>query len=375
MIFFKNLNLKVKKYKNIIIIIIIILLIIILQNWKHIYHYLLINLFAFYAPATKNPSQKNLSDKIYSLKTDIENEIKIDIKNLNIVNKVNTIEWKNIKDSFNQEKFKEISENYSKPILIKNIFNIDDLKEYNFNDMTKKYGDVIVEAINLDVKENKIDGIEIPFKKFINLINSGKKYYLTVNNSIGNALNKEKIIDFFHMMFDEFGKINMFIGNKNSFTHLHAELAGSCALQLNGIKKWYLIDPKYSDHLHSVQDKSKVYNISMYGFNRKDEIIFNIPRYEVFCEKGDFLYVPPWWWHETLNLTNENIMVSFRPMLFVAPYITNTKFTLSTVVNSLGYNSLIYPFLIKTGITKNKKDDVIKSLQQINNYIPERPKE
>jgi hypothetical protein len=58
----------------------------------------------------------------------------------------------------------------------------------------------------------------------------------------------------------------MFISNRGSFTSLHCELVSSCGLQLDRIKKWYLIDPRYSKILHSIIDKSTIFHVSAYGF-------------------------------------------------------------------------------------------------------------
>ena len=63
------------------------------------------------------------------------------------------------------------------------------------------------------------------------------------------ALHPSKIMFFFvfyKKLFDNYGVKNIFLGNKHSSTHLHSEIASSCALQLSGIKKWYLINPEYS---------------------------------------------------------------------------------------------------------------------------------
>jgi hypothetical protein len=247
------------------------------------------------------------------------------------------------------------------------------LDEYNYDNLIKKYGDLQVEVLDLTNKIYNLDGFKTTFKNYIDLINSGKKYYLTVNNSIAQKLDNDKFSDFYSNLFDIKGFGNIFIGNKDSFTHMHAEIAASCALQLNGIKKWYLVNPKYSLYLHTIPDKDKIYYISLYSFvhdNYNNKNIDLIPHYEIYCNKGDFLYVPPWWWHEAINITNESIMYSFRPPLFITPYKTNIEYTLSTPLKTLGFNQVMFPFLTELNIIDKNEDIVIKSIQEIKKRIP-----
>lgn len=355
------------------IIIFFIIIIFVLKNKNAIYHFLILKKFHINASTNKNLKDKIHSDNIYYDKTEIENVIKPKITNNDLLT-INTYEWKDIENVFDYKKFSELTNNYTRPILIKRVFNENELKNYNYNIMVNKYGNIQVEALDLSTDDPK--GIAVTFKEYINLISNGKQYYLTINNSIANAMisdvENRSILDFYYKIFDDIGFQNIFIGNKNSSTHLHSELASSCALQLNGVKKWYIIDPKYSDYLHSIPDKKNMYFLSARGFKKNNKNINEIPHYEVLCEKGDFLFVPPWWWHEILNITDESIMLSHRPPLFEAPYKTNLEFTLLNPINSFAFSKMFFPKLVKYKIINSEEDTVIDSIKQIKNRIPDK---
>ncbi|AYV80046.1 MAG: hypothetical protein Gaeavirus7_3 [Gaeavirus sp.] len=335
-------------------------------------YYILEMLYSNTAPSEESDNyKKNISDILYDKKTGLEDTISVPIEDKCKLSKVRTYDYHDIKDRLNEKYFSDITNGHTIPVLFKNVFSENELAQFSYESIIKNHGDVVVEAISSDKHNYGDETLKITFKDYIKEINSGKKYYLTVNNSLANALNISEQDKFYKTIFDDTkaGIKNMFVGNRHSFTHLHSELSASCALQLYGIKKWYLIDPEYSSYLHSITDKDNIYHMAAYGFSMNNEID-GIPRYEIICEQGDFLFVPPWFWHETLNLTDNNVMFSFRPALFVAPYKTNHLYTLMGLKNSLGFNDLTFPYLVKHGLVDPEKDTVIQSIKQIHNRVP-----
>ena len=332
-------------------------------------YYLVTCLFSKIAPVSSDISMKPISDKLYLLKQNIERDLQLKIQD-DIVSHVPTYQYNDIRDTLDSTEFAKLTNNHTKPILIKGVYDNEFLKQYNFTNLKNKHGDIMVEAIK---SPEMSTSIKVAFGKYLDMINSGEKYYMTVNNSIAIAMDKTRFMQFYmNILEGTTGFSNMFIGNSESSTHLHCEIAGSCATQISGIKKWYLIDPKYSEYLNDVPDKNNMFHMSIRGFiKNRDEIIENIPRYEVISETGDFLFVPPWWWHETLNLSDENIMLSYRPSLFLAPYKTNLLYTFMGIKNSLGFNSIMYPLLVKAGIIDQNKDTVVESITEISYRIPE----
>jgi hypothetical protein len=352
------------KYIFIFIIIIIIL------SLPRVQHFILTSIFAHIAPTDKkNTDNKQMSDDIYKLKTKLEEKIKLDYSNDCNLKKIKTVNYSDIVDKFNKNYFEYLTNNYTEPVLIKYVYDNKVLDDFTIEKIVKLHGDVTVEALKIK-DDGNIQSINVSLKEYINMINNGEKYYLTVNNSIASRLNISKFSDFYDKVFSNIGLKNVFLGNKHSSTHLHSELASSCAFQLSGIKKWYLIEPKYSDHLHSIPDKNKIFHVSSKGFLLNNKNTDDIPHYEIIAEAGDFLYVPPWWWHETLNLTDNSFMFSFRPPLFKTPYKTNFVNTLLGIKNSIGFNELIYPILIKNKLINQTEDTVVNSLKEIYSRIP-----
>ena len=360
-----------KKIKNIIIIIIILLLILLIN--KRIKLFFTEILFSLVAPVSKpNIKRKEISDRIYNEKVILEDSIKKSKSTEETLQQINTYYYKDIQSEFTEEYFYNLTESYTKPVIIKNVFSYEDLKDYNYKSIIQNHGEVIVQAINNDKKtDSNTAGKIMTFTEYINAIQNGEKLYLTVNNSIANSLNTEFLMIFYNNIFKTFGCKNIFIGNKDSYTHLHCEITASCGIQLNGNKKWYLIDPKYSEHLHSISDKNNIFKTSAYGFNKSYDKVSTIPHYEFIVEKGDFLYVPPWWWHETLNLTDENIMFSYRPTLFEAPYKTNLSYTIQGLKNSLAFNNVSFPIITKLSLFDPAEDTVVKSIAELKNRIPD----
>jgi hypothetical protein len=357
--------------KKIIIFTIIICVLCLLFN-KKLQYFLISFIFSNIAPTSKNDIDKrNMSDKLFDIKYNLDNEIKLEILEPNI-KKMNTVEYKSIKNMLNKDYFKKITDDYTQPFLIKNVFNENSLEKYNFAQMKKDFGNMMIECLDMS-KDKDMDTKRISFSEYVDQINSGKKYYLTVNNSIANAFDKVLFENFLKQILNEFGLFNAFIGNKDSYTSLHSELTGSCAFHLNGSKRWYIVEPKYSNYLNTVPDKDGMFSAALFNFNNKSrKYIEHVPRYEIICEKGDFLYVPPWYWHEVHNLTDETIMTSFRPAFFKTPYKTNLGYTLMGLKNSLAYNNVIYPNLLKYNIRDKNYDRVVTSIKEIKYRIPEK---
>jgi len=353
-----------------ILIILLIILFISLLIHPKVQHFIITSIYSNIAPTNLDDiKNKNMSDDIFIIKKNLEDKIKLDYTNECNLQKVKIYNYKDISDKLNINYFNLLTNNYTEPVLIKNVFNEELLKNYSINNLVNKHGNIIVEAVNIN-PDGEIKSITVTLKEYIEKIENGEKYYLTVNNSLANNLDITLLLDFYEKIFYSYGIKNIFLGNKHSSTHLHCELASSCAIQISGIKKWYLIDPKYSEHLHPIPDSSKIFYVSSRGFLLRNDKTFDIPHYEIIAEEGDFLFVPPWWWHETLNLTNNNLMFSYRPTLFEAPYRTNLKNTLLSLKNSIAFNKYIYPLLVKTNIINDEEETVINSIKEIKARIP-----
>ncbi|MCB9793568.1 MAG: cupin-like domain-containing protein [Alphaproteobacteria bacterium] len=109
---------------------------------------------------------------------------------------------------------------------------------------------------------------------------------------------------------DELVFLNFFLGGAGVYSELHAAPAGNFFINLLGRKRWVLLEPRYTPHVHGVtRSPWQVFRSAHRGFRawadegRAAECPLNpVPRFEVTLEPGDLLYNPPWWWHEVENL-------------------------------------------------------------------------
>ena len=120
---------------------------------------------------------------------------------------------------------------------------------------------------------------------------------------------------------------------RRPFTALHCEPIGNVAVQLSGVKRWTLIDPKYSNRLRpSLSSDGRAF------FSSWAPSFEHVPRYQIETKAGDALWIPTWTWHSADYIESDDISIGaslfhFRPIEFLRH-------------NSL-YALLIIPSLVK----------------------------
>lgn len=269
---------------------------------------------------------------------------------------------------------KKLTKGFTKPFIVKGYFNdTKPIKDWNFKYLSDAHGDFKVACLklDLDIDNPRPQGLNIPVKEFISRILNKEKLYLTVDLDLVEELDlkqlqfKERIGNIFKFS----GYHNLFLGGGSSYTPLHSELPSSCAVQVIGSKKWYLIEPKYSSSLHSVVGSNGFYYAPAYCFAESNENakIWRIPRYEVVCEPGDFLYCPSWFWHETKNIGKENLMICSRPLFNTVHLKNNFVFAMSCPLASLVFTKMVLPHIKKY---IDKAENVVQSLKKMENRVP-----
>lgn len=87
---------------------------------------------------------------------------------------------------------------------------------------------------------------------------------------------------------------------RSAVYYLHAHMDHFLSFCLSAEKTWLLIDPMHSESFDSVWSGNAEIQLK-----EKEP---NVPRLVVKQEKGDILFVPPWWLHETMvKKTAKNI--------------------------------------------------------------------
>ena len=140
---------------------------------------------------------------------------------------------------------------------------------------------------------------------------------------------------------------------------------------IKGIKKWILINPKYSFLLKGRLSKSGMHAQSLFDMpdfdiSKTPDIIKHIPRYEINLEPGDVLWNAPWWWHriQNINQDSENIGIAIR-----YPKITYKLFQNNFYLN-FRYNYFIYNYYLLDYICTIFKISNSKRKRFKNNNVP-----
>lgn len=80
-------------------------------------------------------------------------------------------------------------------------------------------------------------------------------------------------------------------------TPMHCAAESNHFFQLSGQKIWSLIDPTYAAEMGMIHDNLVQNAPAMGSYNK-----FCVPHYEIDLYPGDLLYIPPWWFHDVINL-------------------------------------------------------------------------
>jgi histone arginine demethylase JMJD6 len=90
----------------------------------------------------------------------------------------------------------------------------------------------------------------------------------------------------------------LFLGGKGAGMGLHQDLGHTAAwnVQVTGLKKWALVAPEYTDYVYEGEVNAFKPNRVRHSRFRKAEV------WEGEVAAGELLFIPPAWWHQTVNL-------------------------------------------------------------------------
>ena len=102
-------------------------------------------------------------------------------------------------------------------------------------------------------------------------------------------------------------------------TPCHNDLSGDCNLffQIEGKKKWTLIDPIFTLLIYPVLPPEPSYGESLIDqYDMKPDprarLFQYCPHQEIILEPGDVLFIPPYYWHSVRNLDSRTLAVATR---------------------------------------------------------------
>lgn len=219
--------------------------------------------------------------------------------------------------------FKILFYNKSKPVVFKGAAkNWPCCKNWDLNYFTSFFGkkDVLLvdlHGLTTQKDEKKFEVLSVA--DLVSNINSGGDKYLRFSPlveqhpELANGLNL-KWLNSLKSRWSIGNTYYLFMGGKQTVTHLHCDQPCNLFVQICGKKKWTLIATDQS-HLVYPQATQTAYFKSAVNLAKYDVQQFPLfrkaSRWEVVLDEGDVLYVPPHVWHYVENLT-DTIGVGFR---------------------------------------------------------------
>lgn len=298
-------------------------------------------------------------------------------------------------DELTQEIFEQLSDNYRKPVIIK-----DYLKETNAVKLwDENYLNEIIDnnfEITIIEKDEELKLKDYKMKEFFENM---KTKYIYINNDNTIFSNYPKLFtdikDKFNELIDTLKNTglrnihiaNLFIGyntpDKVKGSNTHCGGSGNFFCMIKGSKKWTLVDPKYSIFLKGRVSESGIHAQTLFDMpdthiSKDPPILEYLPRYEIVLEAGDILWNAPWWWHRIRNM-NDGLNIGLA--------IRNNKVTKLNLLNNftytfsgytyLFYNTLFIGIYEKLMMKKDEhfnkssdKDSVLKQINKLNQKYP-----
>jgi len=276
-------------------------------------------------------------------------------------------------DELTKEKFYKLTNNLTTPVIVKGfVRNSNAVQKWNLEYFSNKYGDLelpLIEKADInDVKDNSKYIKDYKYTKLSEIIKDIKLekpvYVNNVSRIFGfypeliDDMELDNIKDKIGIDLKNSNEVNhMFLGGKSTGTTLHASYIGNFFFNIKGIKKWYLIHPKYSNILLPTLSRTGLFAVSKVDIFHKNDLTNRIPRYEFELNEGDLLFNPPWWWHAVKNQTDYTIGCANRYANFKSAMQNNPLYT--TIFYSHPIENLKFAFSGKDKQEANKNNDKI----------------
>ena len=277
------------------------------------------------------------------------------------------------KEELTKEKFYKLTNNLTTPIIVKGfISNSRAVQKWNLNYLSKKYGELelpLIEKADInDVKDGSKYIKDYKYMKLSEIINDIElKKPVYINNvsrifgfypELIDDMDLDNIKEFIGIDLKNSNEVNhMFLGGKSTGTTLHASYIGNFFFNIKGVKKWYLINPKYSNILLPTLSRTGLFAVSKVDIFHKNNLTGKVPRYEFELEEGDLLFNPPWWWHAVKNQTDYTIGCANRYANFISAMKNNPLYT--SIFYSHPIENIKFAFLGKDKQEANKNNDKI----------------
>lgn len=219
----------------------------------------------------------------------------------------------------------------------------------------------------------------IKLKDIIDNIHSGGKKYYRFYPLLEKHPEHIKDFDYKWLLKREnplawFKRFQVFIGGKDTISHLHNAAGCNLFVQVYGEKKWILYSSYYSPIVDSSPVKNN-YRFSPYKTENGPFDPFNpnydypytlfkyIDGYEVNLKPGDIFWNPPYYWHAVRN-TTDSIGVGYR---WLSPFYAFKIFPLFMFLDLF----VTKPNFYKAYKTKDQNLVQLMELGKLDDYLKE----
>lgn len=186
------------------------------------------------------------------------------------------------------------------------------VREFSFERILERFGE---EQVLLTTREK--DGFEGQLKQVRDpkIYCHNSEFLFIRYPELKDSLGMERLVPYSDGKKEAYSQL--FIGRKGTGTPLHCAAVWNWFHMLDGVKRWYFIDPVYSLFLYPVNRMGQVAATSHCSYpdryNKDAYPLFEYcPYYSVELQPGDVLLNPPWWWHAIDNITEESVAVASR---------------------------------------------------------------
>lgn len=163
-------------------------------------------------------------------------------------------------------------------------------------------------SYNITIKE-KFQNTKVEFTKAVDMFTAANNaYYLfksPVFEQFPELLEDLEIPPYVDTNFDKIAGINFWMGGTGCVTHLHYDTDHNFLVQIRGRKELILFAPEDTSYVYWNQE-NKGQHVSLVDPENPDLERFPLYKHAtpVYCllEPGDFLYLPPSWWHQVRSL-------------------------------------------------------------------------
>lgn len=202
-------------------------------------------------------------------------------------------------------------EQYAKcphPVVLENVGH--DPAMYQLDALVARYGSDIVPMMRIDTGEN----YEGPLSELL----EGHSYLANSDRLFVN--HPELAENLYSDLFAKYTRLTrissqLFISNGGAGSPSHFGKIANTFYQLEGVKKWSLVDPAFSYLVYPLLLPGDAVN----ALHWQDETDYDrcplfayCPRYETTLSPGDVLWNPYYWFHSVKNMTKRSVAVADR---------------------------------------------------------------